>query len=186
MAAPADKTIKDLNGKWVMNKELSDDFDAILEMQGVGWMMRKIISMATVTLTISEYVEEGTNLTHIDIQQVATGGISGTTERRTLDWEVREHKDGIFGEVTGRSRWILLENVVKGPDREWLTRGWLDESGGEHVQSYAASEKGGWTAEQVWGFEEINDTRYHTRHIVVRKGDDWKQARLVYNFQGPA
>ena len=112
-------------------------------------MMRKIISMATITLTVSEYIEEGTNLTHIDIQQVATGGISGTTERRTLDWEFRDHSDGIFGEVQGKSRWVLLENVDKGTDREWLTRGWLDESGGEHVQSYVVSQKASWTAEQV-------------------------------------
>ncbi|MCJ1402729.1 hypothetical protein MMC11_005950 [Xylographa trunciseda] len=184
MAAPADKTIKDLSGKWVMSKELSDDFDAILQMQGVGWMMRKIISMATITLTISEYIEEGTNLTHIDIQQVATGGISGTTEKRTLDWEFRDHTDGIFGAVRGKSRWVLLADVDQGPDREWLTKGWLDESGGEHVQSHVVSRNAGWTAEQIWGFEEINETRYHTRHVVVRKEDDWKQARLVYNFQG--
>ena len=28
--------------------------------------------------------------------------------------------------------------------------------------------------------------RYHTRHVVVRKGEDWKQARLVYDYQTPA
>lgn len=29
----------------------------------------------------------------------------------------------------------------------------------------------------------LNGERYHVRHIVVRKGDDWKQARLVYDYQ---
>ncbi|MCJ1286686.1 hypothetical protein MMC26_006032 [Xylographa opegraphella] len=139
--------------------------------------------MATITLTVSQYTEPETNLTHIDIQQTATGGISGTTEQRTLDWQLRPHRDGVFGEVEGKSRWVLLADLDKGPDYEWLTRGWLEESGGEHVQSWVVSEKAGWTAEQIWGFEEINDVRYHTRHVVVRTHDDWKQARLVYNFQ---
>ena len=35
---------------------------------------------------------------------------------------------------------------------------------------------------QVWGFEKVDDTRYYVRHVLVRKGDDWKQARLVYDF----
>lgn len=111
--------------------------------------MRKIIGIATITLTIKEYVEKGANFTHIDIQQVATGGISGTTELRTLDWEVRDHKDGIFGECRGKSRWVKLEDVDKGSDRDWFTKGWLDENDGKHVQSYVTNEKGGWTAEQV-------------------------------------
>ena len=111
--------------------------------------MRKLISMATVTLTISQYIEKGTNITHIDIQQVATGGISGTTENRTLDWELREHKDGIFGNCKGKSRWVKMTDLEKGPDREWLTKGWLDENEGEHVQAYVINEEVGWTAEQV-------------------------------------
>ena len=36
---------------------------------------------------------------------------------------------------------------------------------------------------QVWGFEIIDSKRYYVRHVVVRKGDDWKLARLVYDFK---
>lgn len=36
---------------------------------------------------------------------------------------------------------------------------------------------------KIWGFEEVQGKRYHVRHVVVRKGDDWKQARLVYDFR---
>lgn len=55
-----------------------------------------------------------------------------------------------------------------------------------HVQSYAESYNNGWTANQIWGFEQIDGKRRHVRHIVVRKGDDWKQARLVYDWHGSA
>ncbi|KAL9098725.1 MAG: hypothetical protein Q9187_009611, partial [Circinaria calcarea] len=120
--------------------------------------------------------------THIDITQTATGGIKGTTELRTLDWTLRGHKDGIFGEVKGKSRWASLKDL-KGAD-EWLRGPFLDEDGGVRVQAWVESIGGGWTAEQVWGFEEIKGSRYHVRHIIVRKGEDWKQARLVYDYQG--
>ena len=53
--------------------------------QGIGWMTRKLISVATITLDIKHYTEEGTE--HIDIEQTATGGIKGTTENRILDWK---------------------------------------------------------------------------------------------------
>lgn len=41
-----------------------------------------------------------------------------------------------------------------------------------------------WCLGQVWGFEVIDEKRRYVRHVVVRKGDDWKQARLVYDYQG--
>ncbi|KAL8741632.1 MAG: hypothetical protein Q9190_005779 [Brigantiaea leucoxantha] len=177
MAAPPEKTLKNLSGKWVMNKSLSDDTDKILQMQGVGWFLRKAISLATITLSITQYDKDG--ITHIDIAQTATGGIQGTTENRTLDWEYRDHKDGIFGEVKGRSRWVKLSDV---DDDEFLKTGW-DDMDGEHIQAYAESKNNGWTADQVWGFEEVVDKRYYVRHVVVRKGDEWKQARFVYDYQ---
>ena len=148
--------------------------------QNVGWFLRKLITAATITLTISEYSSSPDNVTHIDISQVATGGVSGTTEKRTLDWAWRDHTDGIFGTVRGRSRWCRLDEVA---DDDWLKTGWLDPEG-LFVQSYVESQGGGWTADQVWGFEMVDGRRYHVRHVVVRKGDDWKEARLVYDYQG--
>ncbi len=159
--------------------------------------------MATITLTISEYVDSKTNLTHFDIKQVAAGGISGTTENRTLDWTYRDHKDGIFGSVKGKSRWVALKDV---DDDDFLKTGW-ESADGDFVQAYVESNDNGWTANQVsccspcyggakvgaeligvviqiWGFETVNEERRHTRHVVVRKGDDWKLARLVYDYHG--
>jgi hypothetical protein len=57
---------------------------------------------------------------------------------------------------------------------------------GEHVQSWAVSQGGGWTAEQIWGFEEVTGKRFYTRRVVVRKGDEVERARLVYEYKGPA
>jgi len=101
--------------------------------------------MATVTLTISEFVDSKTSLTHVDIKQVATGGISGTTENRILDWTYRDHKDGIFGSVKGKSRWVALEDV---DDDDFLKKGWMSADG-DFIQSYVESNDAEWTANQV-------------------------------------
>jgi hypothetical protein len=41
-------------------------------------------------------MQDGTE--HIDIAQTLTGGIKGTTELRTLDWQERQHSDESHGE----------------------------------------------------------------------------------------
>jgi hypothetical protein len=40
--------------------------------------------------------------------QTITGGIPGTREERTLSWTERSTEDGLFGFVTGKSRYILF------------------------------------------------------------------------------
>jgi hypothetical protein len=59
----------------------------------------------------------------------------------------------------------------------------------EHVQSWVMNQdKGyGWTAEQIWGFEDINGKRYHTRRVVATSADRNKveRLRLVYDYTGP-
>ena len=64
---------------------------------------------------------------------------------------MRPHKDGIFGEVKGKSRWVELENYKSetGKGDDFLKGGWLVEEGGKMVQSWVESVGGGWTAEQV-------------------------------------
>jgi len=182
MAAPPEKTLANLTGNWIMNKELSDDPDGVLELQGIGWWTRRAIAWATVTLHVKEYVTEG-GVTHIDINQTATGGIKGTTELRTLDWTEREHDDSMFGHIKGRSRWADLEVV----DDPFLKEGWESENVGPNgegwIHSVALNEKAGWEAVQIWGFAIIEGKRYHTRRIVVTKGEESRSVRLIYDFQ---
>lgn len=105
MAAPADITVKNLNGQWVMDATLSSPTDPILALQGVGWFLRKALPYATVTLHIHEYADSADpKVYHIDVEQVITGGITGSKEVRTLDWTSREHVDNIFGSLSGKSR----------------------------------------------------------------------------------
>ena len=197
MAAPPAINIKNLSGKYVMNKTISDDTDPMLALQGLSWFTRKAISLATVVLTVDEYVKTG--VYHIDINSVAAG-FASTQEDRILNWTENDHSDRIFGTVKGRSRIFQLQNFEMqgaGPpddarflkaetlkDMKTPTRFLDDESG--HIQSWAVSQGGGWTAEQVWGFEEVDGKRYYARRVVVRKGDQVQRVRLIYDYKGPA
>jgi len=214
MAAPPEVTLKDLTGEWVMvclfqylhltqflqsfndkqkpdtpqNKTLSDDTDAILTLQGIGWLTRKAIAYATVTLHCKQYTSEDGH-THIDIDQTATGGIKGTTELRELDWTERSHVDHIFGSLKGKSRWITIDSPEI-PD-DFLKEGWIEgeeENGGpngeRHIESFVDNEEKGWTGEQIWGFAIIDGKRYYTRRVIITKGSEALKVRLVYNWQG--
>jgi hypothetical protein len=80
--------------------------------------MRKAISVATVTLAISETVEANPDdpahgpVNRIIVNQTATGNIK-STENRFVDWRVRPHTDRIFGSINGQSRFV---RASKGED----------------------------------------------------------------------
>jgi hypothetical protein len=163
----------------------------MLALQGVPWLKRKIILLATVTLSVKEYVDAD-KITHIDLDQTATGGIQGTTELRILDWSEKTHEDHIFGNVKSRNRWVTdfktIESGNGGPLHPYLTEGWLDEKVGPNgegfVQNWVVNEEKGWTAEQIWGFGIRDGQRYKTRRILVKKGDEILTLTLAYDWKG--
>ncbi|KAF3016152.1 hypothetical protein E8E14_008718 [Neopestalotiopsis sp. 37M] len=193
MAAPANKTIGDLNGKWVMNKTLSDSPEPGLALQGIGYLTRKAIGFSTVTLDVKQYTDEATGVPHVDIEQTATGGLKGTSEKRTVDGTAREHSDWLFGKVKARSFFVTHEDLP-GKIREelggddFLAGDWIVADGEKtgpggalHLVNYVEAEAG-WTAAQVWGFQTIGGERRYARNIVIKKGDKKVELRLVYDF----
>ncbi|KAF1992048.1 hypothetical protein K402DRAFT_345665 [Aulographum hederae CBS 113979] len=189
MAAPETATLKNLNGTWVMNKTLSSPSDPPLTLQGISWLLRKAIGLATITLHITTYTDPADSSFHIDIVQPGVGNLGGTTEKRVLDSSEREHTDHIFGHVKGRSSWVTLEEVgmEDKEDEAWLKEGWLEpkeEDEGKFVKSYVESVGNGWTATQIWGFAMIGEERRYVRRAVVRKGPKVERVRLVYDYKG--
>jgi hypothetical protein len=120
-----------------------------LRLQGVSWLTRRAIGLATITLYTQHYKDDN-GVEHIDIDQRLTGGIPGTTEKRILDWTVREHEDYLFGAVFGRSRRVKLDQI----DNDFLKKGWLpdtEEHGAinSYVESNTSKSNTTWIAEQV-------------------------------------
>ncbi|KZM25625.1 uncharacterized protein EKO05_0001942 [Ascochyta rabiei] len=195
MAAPASINIKNLQGKWVMNKSLSDAFDPVLSLQGIGWLTRKALNAATVTQHLKQHTAEDGTSTQIDIDQLVSGGLKGSSEKRPLDWQWRGHSDWLFGTLNGRSRYTTLASVLeeakgKGAteeDAKYLAEGWLKETEEEGVvESFVDNEGNKWTGWQIWGFAEIGGERKFVRRVVVRKTDknEAQRVRLVYDYAG--
>ena len=74
----------------------------------------------------------------------------------------------------------------------FLKDGWLERDeevggpGGEkNIESWVFNEEKGWTGDQIWGFAVVDEKRYYTRRVTVRKDDEALSVRLVYNWQGP-
>ncbi|PYH42072.1 uncharacterized protein BP01DRAFT_326013 [Aspergillus saccharolyticus JOP 1030-1] len=126
MAAPTEVTIKNLSGEWTMNKTLSNSTDPILSLQGMSWLTRKALNIATVTLHINAYPDsEDASVIHIHIDQTLTGGVKGTSEHRLSDGKKREHTDHLFGHVEGQSRYIRGSTGSDGrvrPNQAFLTK----------------------------------------------------------------
>lgn len=79
--------------------------------------------MFTLTLGVKHYTDEDGN-EHIDVEQTLSGGIKGTNEDRTLDWEERGEIDDIFGAVIGKSKKVKAEEV----EDEFLKSGWTEDT----------------------------------------------------------
>lgn len=134
------------------------------------------------TLTIKEYVDDA-GLTHVDVQQTATGGLKGTAENRTLDDTYREHSDWLFGKVKGRSRWAgsAGSGVEELPDDAFLRSNWEDGTE-EWVYGYVQSLDSTWTASQAWGFKVVDGERRHARNVIVEKGKERVEIKMFYDY----
>jgi hypothetical protein len=160
----------------------------------MGWVLRKAVSMATLTLNVKQYTAppsppaEPSNpaVTHVEIEQTGTGGVKGTSEKRCLDNVFRDHTDYLFGHVKGQSRWATPADL----EDAFLNGGWLEgdeEKGGPnsetHLVSHVESYDNGWTATQIWGFKKLDDgVRRHVRNVVITKEDKRVELQLVYDF----
>ena len=169
----------------MQNKSLSDSPEPALALQGISFLLRKTIGLATVTITVNQYEappkppNTSTDIfTHIDIDQSASG-LTSTQENRCLDNEYRDHTDWLFGSVRGVSRFVSLDEL----DDEHLKKGWLVEGEGKNfIYSHVESKDNGWTATQLWGFKTVNGERRHCRNLLVKKGDKRVELVFVYDF----
>jgi hypothetical protein len=168
------------------NKDLSDSPEAALSLQGIGFLTRKAIGLATVQIDVNAYEAPPSPpntstdpVYHIDIEQTASG-ISGTKENRNVDGVPRPHSDWLFGTVNAKSTWVSIDEI----DDDFLKKGWLveDPSGKEFLLNQVENEDAGWTAAQVWGFQTIGSERRYVRHVVVKKGDKRETIRMIYDY----
>jgi len=167
------KSLKDLAGKWHMNRDLSSDVSPVLQIQGFNALIRKAVSFALVNLTVAQNDDSS----EIRIKQSTTANIPAVQEEwYPRDHEWRETKDALMGKVKSRSRWVEVNELDH--SEAFLKEG-LD-SGTEVVEAEVESLENGWRAMQVWRME---GERF-VRHVVTTKGEQRAETKLVYDFEG--
>ena len=179
MAVPDHITVHNLSGKYTLNRTLSDNSQAVLKMQNIGFLIRQAVQYSTVTVTLKQYTDAA-GQEHLDQEQVSTGGIRNF-EDRIMDWKWTEKHNWIWGKVNGKSRYVKLDQI----EDAYLREGWSRECvDGEVVEGYVESLTDGWVARQVWGFAVVDGERRHVRRILAQKPKQADQRiRMVYDWK---
>ncbi|KAL2128436.1 hypothetical protein VTI74DRAFT_9189 [Chaetomium olivicolor] len=191
MAAPPEKTLKNMTGEWVVASKLSKGFDESLALQGLPWWKRQFVFIVTLHESMKQHIDKG-GITHIDIDLSITGGFKGGQENRIIDGKKHAIETEMLGTIYEQARWANLDDI----DDPWLKESWvytadeLKNGGGEpngelHIEIRATNCKGGFDTQAVWGFTEIDGVRYHCRRGVCRKGDEVARAIGIYGYIGP-
>lgn len=97
--------------------------------------------------------------------------------------QVMEHVN--LGRITSASTWSDLSEFDG--DYTWLKEGWLEsneEGKKKHIKTATTSETGGWHLVNVWGFIELEGSRYHARKLLIKRGDEIAKCRAVYAWAG--
>jgi len=205
MAAPSSVTPANISGVWCLDKKLSDDIDPVMSLQGVGWLIRKAMGNASLTLTVTH--NTAASPPTLEIAQSATGMPSPPPDTRVLNWTAIARKTPLFGEETRQTRMVSSANgapaidlQIKSSDakktedlRKFLLaqhdisgktgngQGWLVSGDVAAIQGYIVNASGV-TLEEIWGFETVKNEKRLTRRMAAVKDGKVAKARLVYTY----
>lgn len=164
----------------LQNSTLSESSDAILKMQGVNWLTRKVIGMATITLTMDQCIDEATKDILLDIESQPSGGMPASQEKRVLNWQPVELNHPLFGNIRGKSRQVKVSEL----EDAYLSSGW--EDGTENLYHFNTEhlDKKGVVTQQVLGFAVIDGVRRQVRRVLITGPSERLEVRLVYDYIG--
>ncbi|KAJ5579640.1 uncharacterized protein N7459_005625 [Penicillium hispanicum] len=196
MAAPASKDTLNLVGTWELNRKLSDDPDKLFALQGVPWVVRKVLRYANLSLQIAQAITSdgdgdatekdengaasGTSTTTLHIKQVVHPGGFDSDGTCPVNGKDQEMALPIFGDIVMSLQYISLDDVPDETLRQRL-------SGGTQckvvIDEAAHNKAKGWTARVMWGFEIIDGKRYFTRNATTSKDEQTVNSRMVYDYR---
>ncbi|CAI7592263.1 unnamed protein product [Penicillium palitans] len=197
MAVPDFQDVPDLTGTW--NRKLSTDPDDVFVLQGVPWVVRKVLRHARLSLQISQTTSlsakngpciegisnEGSDLA-ADMKPVTTLRMTQTVNPGGFDSEGSYSVDGspqdvslpIFGDIQMQLQFVNISAILEGSIRQILEVASLSD---KVIQELAQNTSKGWEAEVIWGFEELDGKKYLTRNISTTKEEKKVIAKMVYD-----
>ncbi|KAH9212590.1 hypothetical protein DL95DRAFT_391291 [Leptodontidium sp. 2 PMI_412] len=198
MASPAKVTIHNLTGHWELNRELSDNLSGALLIQGVPYLVRKLMLYVKVYETITETLPNAAGVTQGLICTKSAAGLKGQADSFDGSGEEMLVAGGYFAPtVRVRSWWVDLAStsekmkVQKSPTGEvldpYLLTEWIEEEKEGvpgHFAGSGVNERSGVRDFMMWGFAMINGKRYRALKYYIRKGEEEVRTRLVYDWVG--
>ncbi|KAI1209447.1 uncharacterized protein F4807DRAFT_93867 [Annulohypoxylon truncatum] len=189
MAAPDAITMRNLSGVWIVSRSLSDDPEPCYKLQALPWVLRKLLSLATITNIVTQTSDEkGCN--QIKITSTMSGGFEFDIEPYVLD--------GLeYSTLRGTQRvcahWVDLRrskplSMSGEPIDPYLTQDWMEDSNAttwDHIYLCIVNERGGWAADYVWGFSWKNGGRHFVKKLLLKKGEHFIRMAIVYEWIGP-
>ncbi|CAG8898608.1 unnamed protein product [Penicillium egyptiacum] len=198
MAVPDFKDVPDLTGTWVLNRDLSTDPDKVFVLQGVPWVVRKVLQHAQLSLKIhqttslskkstgtdgnangnSDLADNLKPVTTLDMTQTVNPGGFDSKGSYPIDGSQLDVSLPIFGCVQMQLKFIDRSDILEDSIRQIVEVGSLSD---KVIQEFAQNTSKGWEAEVIWGFEELDGKRYLTRNISTTKEEKKVIAKMVYD-----
>jgi hypothetical protein len=124
------------------SKTLSDNIEAILAAQGIGYLIRKGMQMCSITIDLVH--SSSASPPTLASTAAPTGGyFKGATETKVLDGRPVERKDLVLGNVVITVKALTSTEELKD---SFLRDGWVVEGG---LNEVIVNEKAGWTNDGV-------------------------------------
>ncbi|KAK2051503.1 hypothetical protein LY76DRAFT_640100 [Colletotrichum caudatum] len=185
MTAPDDASILKMTGTWSLNPVESDDLSSTFMLQNIPWIVRKVISYASLELKMEQKdpAPPDRAATVIDVSQTVRPGGFDTANSYILDGEIRHAKVPIFGAMSMRAQYVPMAEVSE------------EDLMGHEIERPSVSDdrvaikemtegvNTGWKTTVLWGFEKVNEERRFCKYCTTTRGDEKVQARLVYDYR---
>ncbi|KAF3902260.1 hypothetical protein AA313_de0207592 [Arthrobotrys entomopaga] len=179
MAAPAEMTVANITGKYFMVQSGCKNTDEILAGQGIGWLKRKALAVAPVTITITHTVPADGSPEVLQVESVALKVIS-SSETITIDGESRKSVHPLWGDITLSAKKIKIADIS---DEKLKEGGWLGEEVIEVIAgNVTTKESDKWTAVQIWGFQTIDGQHRYFRRVRLDHGKEPIYGHMLYDY----
>ncbi|KAL8704426.1 MAG: hypothetical protein Q9201_002417 [Fulgogasparrea decipioides] len=176
--------ILDVTGHWSLNRTLSDSLEDTFMLQGIPWIVRKVINVATLELSFQQDLPETEDapIRFTVKQTVRPGGFDSANEY-ILDGKTRYDTVPIFGEVSATNSYVTEDDVTVADS---LQRE-VERTQGQQrigIMEITAGVHTGWTSRTLWGFERIEGIKHLCKYATTTKDGQKATARMVFDYLG--
>ncbi|TLD09210.1 uncharacterized protein PgNI_07972 [Pyricularia grisea] len=185
MAAPEGTSILNITGTWSLSSSLSDDLGPTFMAQNIPWIIRRVISYASLELKMIQKAAEPPErpATVIDVIQTVRPGGFDSENSYILDGETRTDKVPIFGAMSMKAVYVPMAEVSTEDIMGQVIEQPSATDDRVAIKEMTEGVNTGWKTTALWAFQEIDGERRFCKYCTTTKGEEKVQARLVYDYK---